>query len=335
MMSQMREKIFSIRQRRRRGGFSFIEVLFAVILLGIGFIMIAGIFPVAIEQTTTTANETAGQLVCRDAIRMIQNAASMYGGSALFPSTSGTVNPLPYTPGAANLYQALAINPYPTSDHRYGWVAFYSRSSLSSPFAQVFVIALENPNFATYMVSGQTSPAIVTTGTVPPPIPPSLYDGAPPAPSASAPFSAATITATITSSDIVTLGGSGLRNPSNAVTGAYMLVSYDPGIASGTPARPAGTLNGRIFRLGIDQPGDSNGTMFQLEPGMDLNNSNNDGYETASTGPLLVFIIGRAPTLNGTPSSNPPNYLYTGPFTGPNQDIAAMSAMISVNTAAN
>src|ERR1700728_2071132 len=35
----------------RDGGFTFIEVLFAVILLGIGFTMIAGIFPVAIQQS--------------------------------------------------------------------------------------------------------------------------------------------------------------------------------------------------------------------------------------------------------------------------------------------
>jgi hypothetical protein len=119
--------------------------------------------------------------------------------------------------------------------------------------------------------------------------------------------------------------------PSNAVTGAYLLVASDPGVTNG---RPPGTLNGRIFRLGTDTSGD--GTVFQLQPGMDINNSNNDNYEVGATGGnLTCFIIGRAPTLTGTPSSNPPNYMYTGNFTGPNQDIAAMSALISVNTATN
>ena len=37
----------------RHRGFSFTEVLFAVIILGIGFIMIAAIFPVALMQSPT------------------------------------------------------------------------------------------------------------------------------------------------------------------------------------------------------------------------------------------------------------------------------------------
>ena len=45
------------------------------------------------------------------------------------------------------------------------------------------------------------------------------------------------------------------------------------------------------------------------------------------------FIIGRAPALSSNPSAN--DYLYNGPFTGPNQDIAAMSAFIRINTATN
>ena len=36
----------------QRSAFSFIEIMFAVIILGIGFIMIAAVFPVAIQQTS-------------------------------------------------------------------------------------------------------------------------------------------------------------------------------------------------------------------------------------------------------------------------------------------
>src|SRR5438477_2700389 len=43
-----------------RRGFSFAEVMFAVIILGIGFIMIAAIFPVAIQQGKATNDETTG-----------------------------------------------------------------------------------------------------------------------------------------------------------------------------------------------------------------------------------------------------------------------------------
>src|SRR5436309_10144680 len=50
---------FVIRYSNFRGkGFSFAEVMFAVIVLGIGFIMIAAIFPVAIQQSKATNDET-------------------------------------------------------------------------------------------------------------------------------------------------------------------------------------------------------------------------------------------------------------------------------------
>src|SRR3954453_9704583 len=55
------------RASRRRGGFSFAEVMFAVIVLGVGFIMVAAIFPVAIQQTKTTADETTAAAAVRGA----------------------------------------------------------------------------------------------------------------------------------------------------------------------------------------------------------------------------------------------------------------------------
>mgnify|MGYP003884520069 CR=1 FL=1 len=44
-------------------GFTFTEVLFAVLLLGVGFIMLAGIFPVAIRQAQTSVEQTGDQEV--------------------------------------------------------------------------------------------------------------------------------------------------------------------------------------------------------------------------------------------------------------------------------
>jgi len=41
-----------------RAGYSFTEVMFAVVVLGIGFIMIAAMFPVAIQQSQLTSEET-------------------------------------------------------------------------------------------------------------------------------------------------------------------------------------------------------------------------------------------------------------------------------------
>ena len=43
-----------LRRRVRRGGFSDTEVLFAVMIQGVGFIMVAAIYPVAIKQAKTS-----------------------------------------------------------------------------------------------------------------------------------------------------------------------------------------------------------------------------------------------------------------------------------------
>src|SRR5215218_4301657 len=55
-----------------RRGFSFTEVLFAVMILGIGFIMVAAMFPVAIQQTRTTAEEGNAAAVARGAVKLIE-----------------------------------------------------------------------------------------------------------------------------------------------------------------------------------------------------------------------------------------------------------------------
>src|SRR3954463_10483758 len=60
-------------RRRRRGGFSFTEVLFAVMVLGIGFIMVAAMFPVTISQTQATMRESVGANIARAAIDYLQS----------------------------------------------------------------------------------------------------------------------------------------------------------------------------------------------------------------------------------------------------------------------
>ncbi len=49
----------------RRRGFAFTEVLFAVMVLGLGFIMIAAMFPVTISQTQATAPSQCASCVGR------------------------------------------------------------------------------------------------------------------------------------------------------------------------------------------------------------------------------------------------------------------------------
>jgi type II secretory pathway pseudopilin PulG len=332
-------------QRNRHSAFSFIEVLFAVILLGIGFIMIAGIFPVAIQQTAVVSNETEGTLVTRDAIRKIQAAANAPIGTP--PTTPGTTNSI-FQPTLAggnpnvvafspNIMQALGSDSFFTADRRFGWVGFYRRDSATSPFIQVFVIALQNPNFPNYVTKylpGETTPINPAPPIFPPvapPIPPALYNYAPPSTYAAptvppAPGVVASISASFTYDatakvTTVTLTNFGTGNVPNGATGAFIL--------GATTAAP--NIVGRFFRLGSvppNTPVTSNSQTFYLQPGSDLTDA-----DIASGVPATfnanVFLIGNAPTLSSTTGE------FTGPFTGPNQDIAAESAFIRVNTSNN
>ena len=53
-------------RKSKISGYSFTEVMFAVVVLGIGFIMIAAMFPVAISQSKLTQEETnAAAIACK------------------------------------------------------------------------------------------------------------------------------------------------------------------------------------------------------------------------------------------------------------------------------
>src|SRR3954447_3754988 len=69
-------KALRSRGARRRLGFAFTEVLFAVMVLGIGFIMIAAMFPVTINQTKSTMEESIGASMARGALAYLQTQAT-------------------------------------------------------------------------------------------------------------------------------------------------------------------------------------------------------------------------------------------------------------------
>jgi hypothetical protein len=401
----------------RHRGFNFIEVLFAVILLGLGFIMIAGIFPVALKQTTQTANETTAALVARDALRSIQSVADNEGAGASFaqtpmpavgampPSFSGSAaypGNATYivTPFSGALLNSFAGNIYYSSDSRYGWVAFYSRIQPTDPFAQAFVIVLQNPNFAdlTYPLNpiyqtGNPQPYYnpssppTSLNPLPPPIPSNYGGGTTPAnPSNVAPAPTAPGGFTINTTGIAPypVSVSSTPNPSpivaqlayspstgnsfiflynyafpyasanpvpNAVSGAFVLVTADPGNPGNPPAppfivppRPGNELTGRLLRLGnqlnnsqlppdVAAPIAANTTpnlpanylTFILQPGSDLKDISEETVAASNAAgdpqELPVYILGAAPDKS------------TGYYTGPNQDVAAVSSYIRINTA--
>jgi len=113
----------------RSRGFSFTEILFAVIVLGIGFIMIAAIFPVAIQQGKLTSEQGAATGVAREALNYLgqvganSDSIPYSAGGPLFPATGSTNGIAPYF-GAVYSFRdpqpagskALDLNQNPAND---------------------------------------------------------------------------------------------------------------------------------------------------------------------------------------------------------------------------
>ena len=183
--------------RLTRRAFSFAEVMFAVVILGIGFIMVAAVFPVAIRQTQTTGEENTAASAARTAASVMTslpatipnpynlqwysagNTAAPAAGTpasvvtlSLFPPTVknyvigsnvGSVAPpsivVPFVGPRWDLVKANIIS---NTDPRFSYVPFYRRDNNSS-FAELIVVAVANRNRANYdSTDTQTSTAAKT-----------------------------------------------------------------------------------------------------------------------------------------------------------------------------
>jgi type II secretory pathway pseudopilin PulG len=116
---------------QRARGYTFTEVLFAVILLGVGFIMLAGIFPVAIRQSQTSADETTSAAIARLATDTLQNVLNQSNT----PVTGNEFRALP----TATLNQ-VRQNQVLSTDRRFAWVPIYRRLA-GANYAEVIVLA--------------------------------------------------------------------------------------------------------------------------------------------------------------------------------------------------
>lgn len=122
--------------RQLRTAFTLTEVMFAVILLGIGFIMVAAMFPVAIQQNRTTSEQTAATQLARAAISNLQQVATddtMPGQTQATPRMNSA------------LWRAIEGSLINADDPRYAWTALYAREA-NAQFAQVFVFTLQARN---------------------------------------------------------------------------------------------------------------------------------------------------------------------------------------------
>jgi hypothetical protein len=197
---------------RRQSGFSFAEVMFAVVILGIGFIMVAAIFPVAIQQTQATGEENIAAIAARDAAGgIIQVPTSVTNpayipnytaaqvaslGNAItvptypvFPPTvknfyGATPPPAVVVPFTGSRWKLLQSDTIQISDQRYAYVPFYKREN-GSGAAELIVIAVAVRNHPVYStvndaLNSYASASVTTSvgsldssgGTVTAPLPP-------------------------------------------------------------------------------------------------------------------------------------------------------------------
>lgn len=155
---EFRLQIAQCRTRVSRRGFSFTEILFAVMILGIGFIMIAAMFPVAIHQTEANNQETIGAAVGRGSYNYMSELAGMplppatiqyYPANAsnqtpsillpTFSNPSAPTQPLPL-PASYTLppYQSAIVIPgqvWTMCDPRDAWTYAYTNAGVKFPTA--------------------------------------------------------------------------------------------------------------------------------------------------------------------------------------------------------
>ncbi len=126
-------------QARSALGFSIVEVMFAIMILGIGFILVAAMFPVAIQQTQATVDETRARVAAQNGVssltmafrnlsvgnKLLENAHPAYAVG--FPAA--LTAPPPAT-AFQELYQSIQID---VANPRYAWTALYHYDAAGAP----------------------------------------------------------------------------------------------------------------------------------------------------------------------------------------------------------
>jgi hypothetical protein len=334
MMKKKRELRIEKREARAaRRGFAFTEVLFAVMVLGIGFIMIAAMFPVTIRQTQNSMQDTHGANTAKGALAYLQSIAS----NVNFPVTvTGTGAPkmvsLYDAPLAASTtalrpgYLEARGNFIDPNNPRIAWVPLYRRGlnvdGTPEPYAQVIIIVMQSRIRPQYT-------------SIPQPLAGNKYwSDQTPEPTFN--FPRPTIDAKPTTVTVkynpATLGGeitfAGFTGATQLTAptapGAYVVISDDQSAGA-----LQGHSNGRIYQLGnvIDETNQ----IWALAPGSDMvvhtpAAASDDNDITVATS--QAYIIGRGYT-DMTQKFDASN-LATG-YSGAAQDIAVYTGFIQIS----
>lgn len=312
---------------RPRGGFSFVEILFAVMILAIGFIMLAAIFPVAIGQSQATREEAVGAVTARNATATVRptlgvlaavvptNAPPTYMPATDVPDPAVTPVVLPFTtlsrprvlsmhdPRIAalrnNLWNGVRAASVSTADSRAGVTFVWSRAGLvADPTLIAFPVQSRNqPTFGVDDLTEKTAGSVnYDANLCPVPVKVALT------------YTADGGTATV--SNVTTADVAGDTYNANlpaysddvdamgrAVAGAYLVISDDrtPDDWSGTPSLSvceAGEANGRIYRLGTETARTATSATYSLDPGGAMASAAEDLPKAGVTLQPIAFIVG-------------------------------------------
>ena len=103
--------------RTFNGGFSLIELLIAIFIMGIGIISIAAIFPAGISQQQRTADDIIGPIVAHNALTILRSRLTQddFGLCEEFDPPFNSDDPKVWSPFLCEVSQsATNVNPWPT-----------------------------------------------------------------------------------------------------------------------------------------------------------------------------------------------------------------------------
>lgn len=169
--------------RAFRKGFSFIEILFALFVLGIGLVMVAAVFPVAIQQTQAAVDQTTGIAVVEEGRRYMDQFIREefhwpFSGSRTnrFANASGNVTTgmrapcvTPGTKPSTGTYQydlTYTMDRVSHIDPRFAWVPliyFPQVDDATNPINNKYTHATKFHTAWVYIIPVQYGSSVVTT----------------------------------------------------------------------------------------------------------------------------------------------------------------------------
>lgn len=270
---------------------TFTEVMFAVIILGIGFIMLAAVFPVAIQQTKTSVEQTQGAAMSRSALRYMEEVGTLTDNAtlplSLLQPTANAVIAInaDNTVNANNdkLRKAAAGNMIRSDDPRFAFVPLYRRVA-GEPFAQIYVFAVQSRNRDTYDPSKDLVPIVAGQ----------------PANLEARPVNVAITKGTSPNPDTIQFSAYGTDYTSAVGEGAYVVFA------------DTGSYAGDIFRVGVPT-GAAN--TYELAP----------GYDAPATISGKAYIVGKQLKDPDSAASA------TNGYSGLIQDVGCYTTFVRVN----